>query len=148
MFNEPGNKTVADSVEEDQLNQDKGDDNMGMEDEDIADELERNLEQVSDTYMIDLEPLPSGPSNEKDITKRLGIVRPKKFARLASLPAEKKDKVIQADIEGGKEKLEKMKKNFKLRMMGWQSYPAGPGTQPYPGRKSRVKPGHALPGTG
>ncbi|KAK1571426.1 hypothetical protein Q3G72_016767 [Acer saccharum] len=65
MFNEPGNKTVADSVEEDQLNQDKGDDNMGMEDEDIANELERNLEQVSDTYMIDLEPLPSGPSNEK-----------------------------------------------------------------------------------
>ena len=53
------------SVEEDQLSQDKGDDNVGMEDEDIAGELERNLEQVSDTHMIDLEPLPSGPSNEK-----------------------------------------------------------------------------------
>ncbi|KAK0595413.1 hypothetical protein LWI29_006386 [Acer saccharum] len=52
-------------VKEDQLNQDKRGDNVGMEDEDIAGELERNLEQVSDTHMIDLEPLPSGPSNEK-----------------------------------------------------------------------------------
>lgn len=46
----------------------------------------------------------------KDITERLGDVRPRKFARLALLPDEKRDKIIRADIEGGKEKLEKMKK--------------------------------------
>ena len=55
----------TESIEEDQLSQDKGDDNVGMEDEDIVDELERNLEQVSDTHMIELEPLPSSASNEK-----------------------------------------------------------------------------------
>ncbi|KAK1555400.1 hypothetical protein Q3G72_025833 [Acer saccharum] len=67
IFNEPSNKTDTgtESVEKDELSQDKGDDNVGMEDEDIAGELERNLEQVSDTHMIDLEPLPSGPSKEK-----------------------------------------------------------------------------------
>ncbi|TXG48675.1 hypothetical protein EZV62_024550 [Acer yangbiense] len=58
----------------------------------------------------------------KDITERLGIVRPKKFARLALLPAEKRDKAIQADIEGGKEKLEKMKKNYKLRRMNTRKF--------------------------
>ncbi|XP_024927280.1 pentatricopeptide repeat-containing protein At3g18110, chloroplastic [Ziziphus jujuba] len=47
----------------------------------------------------------------KDITEKLGLVRPKKFARLALLSDEKRDKVIQADIEGRKEKMEKMKKN-------------------------------------
>ncbi|KAK0576624.1 hypothetical protein LWI29_020778 [Acer saccharum] len=55
----------TESIEKDELSQDKGDDNVGMEDKDIAGELERNLEQVSDTHMIDLEPLPSGPSKEK-----------------------------------------------------------------------------------
>ncbi|XVF30413.1 hypothetical protein REPUB_Repub16aG0055100 [Reevesia pubescens] len=45
----------------------------------------------------------------KDITERLGLVWPKKFARLALLPHDKRDKAIQADIEGGKEKLEKLK---------------------------------------
>ncbi|KAK0607249.1 hypothetical protein LWI29_012111 [Acer saccharum] len=69
-------KEGTDSVEEDQLSQDKGDDNVGMEDEDIAGELERNLEQVSDTHMLDLEPLPSGPSNEKapKLKKRKGTL--------------------------------------------------------------------------
>ncbi|KAK1591464.1 hypothetical protein Q3G72_008183 [Acer saccharum] len=33
----------TESVEKDQLSQDKGDDNVGMEDEDITGELERNL---------------------------------------------------------------------------------------------------------
>ncbi|PQM40389.1 pentatricopeptide repeat-containing protein [Prunus yedoensis var. nudiflora] len=47
----------------------------------------------------------------KEITERLGLVRPKKFARLALLSDEKREKVIQADIEGRKEKLEKMKEN-------------------------------------
>ncbi|KAL6320190.1 hypothetical protein AAG906_004699 [Vitis piasezkii] len=51
----------------------------------------------------------------KDITERLGDVRPKKFARLALLPDEKRDKVIRADIEGGKEKLEKMKKKVGVK---------------------------------
>ncbi|KAL4557258.1 hypothetical protein LXL04_035431 [Taraxacum kok-saghyz] len=46
----------------------------------------------------------------KDIAERLGHVRPKKFARLALMSAERRDKVIQADIEGRKEKLEKMKR--------------------------------------
>lgn len=46
----------------------------------------------------------------QDITERLGIIRPKKFARLALMSDEKRDKVIQADIDGRKEKLEKMKR--------------------------------------
>ncbi|XP_059628864.1 pentatricopeptide repeat-containing protein At3g18110, chloroplastic [Cornus florida] len=44
----------------------------------------------------------------KDITERLGQVKPKKFARLALLSDERRDKAIQADIEGSKEKLLKM----------------------------------------
>ncbi|KAK9192786.1 hypothetical protein WN944_003479 [Citrus x changshan-huyou] len=51
----------------------------------------------------------------KDITERLGIVRPKKFARLALLPDDRRVKAIQADIEGRKEKLEKMKKRVQLK---------------------------------
>ncbi|XP_071713833.1 pentatricopeptide repeat-containing protein At3g18110, chloroplastic-like [Rutidosis leptorrhynchoides] len=46
----------------------------------------------------------------QDITERLGIIRPKKFARLALMSDEKRDKAIQADIQGRKEKLEKMKR--------------------------------------
>lgn len=46
----------------------------------------------------------------RDINERLGQVRPKKFARLALLSDEKRDKAIRADIEGMKEKLEKMKR--------------------------------------
>ncbi|KAL5988622.1 hypothetical protein ACLOJK_026720 [Asimina triloba] len=46
----------------------------------------------------------------KDIQERLGLVRPKKFARLALLSHERRAKAIQADIQGRKEKLEKMKK--------------------------------------
>ena len=33
----------TESIEKDELSQDKGDDNVGMEDEDITGELERNL---------------------------------------------------------------------------------------------------------
>jgi len=50
----------------------------------------------------------------KDITERLGLVRPKKFARLALLSDDRREKAIRADIEGGKEKLEKMKKMVEL----------------------------------
>lgn len=50
----------------------------------------------------------------KDITEKLGLVRPKKFARLALLSDDRREKAIQADIEGGKEKLEKMKKKAEL----------------------------------
>lgn len=46
----------------------------------------------------------------KDINERLGQVWPKKFARLALLSEESRDKVIKADIEGRKGKLEKLKK--------------------------------------
>ncbi|WOK96374.1 pentatricopeptide repeat-containing protein [Canna indica] len=45
----------------------------------------------------------------KDIHERLGQVRPKKFARLALLSAESRDKVINADLKGRKEKIEKLK---------------------------------------
>ncbi|KAK4836784.1 hypothetical protein QYF36_000155 [Acer negundo] len=44
--------------------------NSTEKDEDITGELERNLEQVSDTHMIDLEPLQSGASNEKLLIQR------------------------------------------------------------------------------
>lgn len=50
----------------------------------------------------------------KEINEKLGLVRPKKFARLALLSDEKREKVIQADLEGRKEKLEKMKKRGKV----------------------------------
>ncbi|KAH0451512.1 hypothetical protein IEQ34_018811 [Dendrobium chrysotoxum] len=46
----------------------------------------------------------------KDINERLGRVNPKKFARLALLSEESRNKVIVADIKGRKEKLEKLKK--------------------------------------
>lgn len=45
-----------------------------------------------------------------EITEKLEVVSPKKFSRLALLPDDKRSKVIQADIEGKKEKLEKRKK--------------------------------------
>lgn len=45
----------------------------------------------------------------KDISEKLGIVSPKKFSRLALLPDDKRNKVIEADLEGRKEKLEKRK---------------------------------------
>lgn len=43
-----------------------------------------------------------------DIRERLGQVAPRKFARLALLSDEKRDKVIRADIEGRREKLAKL----------------------------------------
>ncbi|KAL5200748.1 hypothetical protein ABZP36_021951 [Zizania latifolia] len=46
----------------------------------------------------------------KDIHERLGEVWPKKFSRLALLSEESRDKVIKADIQGRKEKLEKIKR--------------------------------------
>lgn len=51
----------------------------------------------------------------KDIHERLGQVRPKKFARLALLSEERRDVVIKADIEGRKEKLQKLKKKGAVR---------------------------------
>ncbi|KAJ8536992.1 hypothetical protein K7X08_035393 [Anisodus acutangulus] len=44
----------------------------------------------------------------KDINERLGPVNPRLFARLALLSNEKREKVIQADIEGRREKLAKL----------------------------------------
>ncbi|KAL6606005.1 hypothetical protein ACP70R_041658 [Stipagrostis hirtigluma subsp. patula] len=46
----------------------------------------------------------------KEIHERLGEVWPKKFSRLALLSEESRDEVIKADIQGRKEKLERMKK--------------------------------------
>ncbi|MQL98853.1 hypothetical protein Taro_031568 [Colocasia esculenta] len=51
----------------------------------------------------------------KDIHEQLGQVGPKKFARLALLSDENRQKVITADIKGKKEKLEKMKKRGIVR---------------------------------
>ncbi|ONK61154.1 uncharacterized protein A4U43_C08F26790 [Asparagus officinalis] len=51
----------------------------------------------------------------KDILERLGKVRPKKFARLALLSSESRDKVITRDIEGKKEKMEKLNKRGATR---------------------------------
>lgn len=44
-----------------------------------------------------------------EITEKLEVVSPKKFSRLALLPDDKRSKVMQADVEGRKEKLEKLK---------------------------------------
>uniref|UniRef100_A0A7N0TZJ1 PROP1-like PPR domain-containing protein n=1 Tax=Kalanchoe fedtschenkoi TaxID=63787 RepID=A0A7N0TZJ1_KALFE len=44
----------------------------------------------------------------KDINERLGLIWPKKFAKLALLSDEKRDKAIEADIQGRKQKLEKL----------------------------------------
>ncbi|CAL1407865.1 unnamed protein product [Linum trigynum] len=46
----------------------------------------------------------------KEITEKLGVVRPKKFAKLALLSGEKRENAIKADVEGRKEKLEKLRK--------------------------------------
>ena len=46
----------------------------------------------------------------KDIHERLGEVWPKKFSRLALLSEESRDEVINAEIQGRKQKLERMKK--------------------------------------
>ncbi|XP_052204711.1 pentatricopeptide repeat-containing protein At3g18110, chloroplastic [Diospyros lotus] len=51
----------------------------------------------------------------KDITERLGEVRPKKFARLALLPDPKRNKAIQADIDGRQEKFAKLEKQGLVR---------------------------------
>ncbi|KAI3904445.1 hypothetical protein MKW98_014625 [Papaver atlanticum] len=45
----------------------------------------------------------------KEINERLGEVRPKKFSRLALLSEDRREKTIQADIDGRREKLEKIK---------------------------------------
>ncbi|CAM8908963.1 unnamed protein product [Rhodiola kirilowii] len=44
----------------------------------------------------------------KEINERLGLIWPKKFAKLALLSDEKREKAIQADIDGRKQKLEKL----------------------------------------
>ncbi|CAN6461439.1 unnamed protein product [Victoria cruziana] len=46
----------------------------------------------------------------REIHERLGEVRPKKFAKLALLTDEKRDKFIAADIKGRQEKLEKIRR--------------------------------------
>ncbi|XP_050235974.1 pentatricopeptide repeat-containing protein At3g18110, chloroplastic [Mercurialis annua] len=53
----------------------------------------------------------------KEINEKLGIVRPKKFAKLALLSDDQREKAIKADIEGRKEKLEKLKRKAGLNMV-------------------------------
>lgn len=50
-----------------------------------------------------------------DIKERLGQVTPRKFARLALLSDEKRDKVIRADTEGKREKLARLAKVGDMR---------------------------------
>ncbi|KAG5242088.1 pentatricopeptide repeat-containing protein [Salix suchowensis] len=50
----------------------------------------------------------------KEINEKVGFVRPKKFAKFALLSDDRREKAIQAFIEGGKEKKEKMKKRGEL----------------------------------
>ncbi|KAL0400487.1 UNVERIFIED_CONTAM: Pentatricopeptide repeat-containing protein, chloroplastic [Sesamum latifolium] len=50
-----------------------------------------------------------------DIRDRLGQVTPRKFARLALLSDEKRDRVIRADVEGRREKLAKLEKSGVMR---------------------------------
>lgn len=45
----------------------------------------------------------------KHIHERLGQIRPKKFARLALLSEESREKIMNTDLQGRKEKMEKMK---------------------------------------
>ncbi|KAF5735418.1 pentatricopeptide repeat-containing protein [Tripterygium wilfordii] len=63
----------------------------------------------------------------KEISDRLGFIWPKKFARLALLPDNKRDAAIRADIEGRKEKLEKKKEadlrgKSKIKLLGKKRY--------------------------
>ena len=48
-----------------------------------------------------------------EIFERMGYVRPKKFARLALMSDEKREKAITADINGRIEKMEKMERKKK-----------------------------------
>ncbi|KAF9596241.1 hypothetical protein IFM89_008404 [Coptis chinensis] len=73
-----------------------------------------NSMQLSEGYFMRIGLIPVF----KDIHERLGHVRPKKFARLALLTDEKRDKAIQADLEGRKEKLAKMKTTSALAKPG------------------------------
>ncbi|XXG73188.1 hypothetical protein AAC387_Pa07g2148 [Persea americana] len=74
----------------------------------------------------------------KDIHERLGNVWPKKFARLALLSDERRDKVIRADIEGRKAKLEKMKKRVGI---------VGPRKSMNFRRKRYIRRQHQIPAT-
>lgn len=57
----------------------------------------------------------------KDITDKLGEVPPRKFARLALLSDDKRDKVIRADIEGRDEKLARLGKVRVMKKKKWRS---------------------------
>lgn len=50
-----------------------------------------------------------------DIHEQLGQVRPKKFAQLALLPKETRDKVMKTQLERSREKLEKMRERGLVR---------------------------------
>ncbi|XP_015070913.1 pentatricopeptide repeat-containing protein At3g18110, chloroplastic [Solanum pennellii] len=58
----------------------------------------------------------------KEINERLGPVNPRKFARLALLSNEKREKVIQADIEGRREKLAKLKSTAVTKRRNTKSF--------------------------
>ncbi|KAK4734832.1 hypothetical protein R3W88_009093 [Solanum pinnatisectum] len=58
----------------------------------------------------------------KEINERLGPVNPRKFARLALLSNEKREKIIQADIEGRREKLAKLKSTAVTKRRNTKSF--------------------------
>ncbi|KAI3983876.1 hypothetical protein MKX01_011584 [Papaver californicum] len=66
---------------------------------------ESNSMQLNEGYFMRTGLVPS----LKEINERLGEVRPKKFSRLALLSEDRREKAIQADIDGRRDKLEKMK---------------------------------------
>uniref|UniRef100_A0A1D1YXL6 Pentatricopeptide repeat-containing protein At3g18110, chloroplastic n=1 Tax=Anthurium amnicola TaxID=1678845 RepID=A0A1D1YXL6_9ARAE len=84
---------------------------MDLELKDASSLPKSNSIQLIDGYFMRAGLVPAF----KDIHERLGQVGAKKFARLALLSDEKREKAITADIMGRKEKLEKMKKKGVVR---------------------------------
>ncbi|KAG6495329.1 hypothetical protein ZIOFF_043132 [Zingiber officinale] len=66
---------------------------------------ETNSMKLTEGYFMRVGLLPTF----KHIHERLGQIRPKKFARLALLSEESREKIMNTDLQGRKEKTEKMK---------------------------------------
>ncbi|KAG6499315.1 pentatricopeptide repeat-containing protein At3g18110, chloroplastic-like [Zingiber officinale] len=66
---------------------------------------ETNSMKLTEGYFMRVGLLPTF----KHIHERLGQIRPKKFARLALLSEESREKIMNTDLQGRKEKMEKMK---------------------------------------
>ncbi|KAK1591684.1 hypothetical protein Q3G72_011638 [Acer saccharum] len=122
IFNEPSNKTDTgtDSVKEDQLSQDKGDDNVGMEDEDIAGELERNLEQAPKLKKrkgtLDCDAPNENLKRSPELKKSKDIVQGEPNNNLKQSPKPKKSKDIVQDSDPN-EKVRKPDKGNAIKVV-------------------------------